>query len=53
MLVMLGNSAGAPPVDASSLGPALAIGAVFFLVCAFAMGVDFPDSRSRFSRLSG
>ena len=33
--------------------PAIATGLAFFAVCAFAMGVDFPDSQRRFSRLSG
>jgi protein-S-isoprenylcysteine O-methyltransferase Ste14 len=53
MLLMMLGSEPAPPVDVSSLGPAAAIGLVFFVVCGFAMGVDFPDSKSRFSRLSG
>jgi protein-S-isoprenylcysteine O-methyltransferase Ste14 len=47
------DSPGAPPPGASALLPALGIGLIFFVVCGFAMGVDFPDSRRRFSRLSG
>jgi phosphatidylglycerol:prolipoprotein diacylglycerol transferase len=53
LLVMMIDSAGAPRPESSALVPALAVGAVFFLVCGFAMGVDFPESQSRFSRLSG
>jgi len=53
LLVMMVHSSAAPPLTASALAPALAIGVAFFLVCGFAMGVDFPDSQRRFSRLSG
>jgi phosphatidylglycerol:prolipoprotein diacylglycerol transferase len=53
LLVMMVHSQQAPSVTASALFPALAIGLAFFLVCGFAMGVDFPDSQRRFSRLSG
>jgi phosphatidylglycerol:prolipoprotein diacylglycerol transferase len=53
LLVMMVHSPAAPPASASALAPAMAIGLAFFLVCGFAMGVDFPDSQRRFSRLSG
>jgi phosphatidylglycerol:prolipoprotein diacylglycerol transferase len=53
LLVMMVGSPGAPPLAASALVPALGVGLVFFVVCGFAMGVDFPDSQRRFSRLSG
>ena len=53
LLVMLIRSSNAPPLTASALLPALAIGLAFFAVCGFAMGVDFPESQRRFSRLSG
>jgi phosphatidylglycerol:prolipoprotein diacylglycerol transferase len=51
--MMMVPSAGAPPIEGSSLVPAAIVGLVFFLVCGFAMGVDFPESQKRFSRLSG
>jgi len=53
LLVMVVDSPAAPAVNISALAPALGIGALFFLVCGFAMGVDFPESQRRFSRLSG
>lgn len=53
LFVMMIGSPGAPPLEASALVPALGMGLVFFVVCGFAMGVDFPDSHRRFSRLSG
>jgi len=53
LFVMTVDSPGAPPLSASALLPALGIGLVFFVVCSFAMGVDFPESQRRFSRLSG
>ncbi len=53
LLAMTIPSPDAPTPSLSALGPALAMGAVFFAVCGFAMGVDFPDSQRRFSRLSG
>jgi protein-S-isoprenylcysteine O-methyltransferase Ste14 len=52
-VVMTVHSSSAPPVTASALLPALGMGFVFFIVCGFAMGVDFPESQRRFSRLSG
>lgn len=53
LLVMTLDSPGAPPVTVSAWLPALGMGLVFFVVCGFAMGVDFPESQRRFSRLSG
>jgi len=53
LLVMMIDSAGAPPLRAVALVPAMGIGLIFFVVCGFAMGVDFPGSQRRFSRLSG
>jgi len=53
MLVMMVDSRGAPAPATSTLIPALGTGAVFFVVCSVAMGVDFPESQRRFSRLSG
>jgi phosphatidylglycerol:prolipoprotein diacylglycerol transferase len=53
LLVMMLDSPGAPPITASALLPALGTGVVFFILCGFAMGVDFPESQRRFSRLSG
>ena len=53
LLVMMADAPAAPAVSISALVPALGIGVFFFLVCGFAMGVDFPESRRRFSRLSG
>jgi protein-S-isoprenylcysteine O-methyltransferase Ste14 len=53
LLAMMVPSAAAPPVGLSALLPALAVGMVFFAVCGFAMGVDFPESQRKFSRLSG
>lgn len=53
VIVMTVHSSSAPPVTASALLPALGVGLVSFVVCGFAMGVDFPESRRRFSRLSG
>ena len=53
LLVMMIDSAGAPPLRAPALVPAMGIGLIFFVVCGFAMGVDFPGSQRRFSRLSG
>jgi prolipoprotein diacylglyceryltransferase/protein-S-isoprenylcysteine O-methyltransferase Ste14 len=51
--VMMIPSQVAPPIGTSSLVPAMVVGFIFFLVCGFAMGVDFPESQRRFSRLSG
>lgn len=51
-LTFLGGAAAPAPstlFDSSVLTAALAIGVVYW----FAMGVDFPDSRRRFARLSG
>jgi phosphatidylglycerol:prolipoprotein diacylglycerol transferase len=53
LLVMMVDSPGAPALGVSALMPALGTGLVFFVVCGFAMGVDFPESQRRFSRLSG
>ena len=53
LLVMMVDSRGAPALGASALIPALGMGLVFFVLCGFAMGVDFPESQRRFSRLSG
>ena len=46
-------SASAPAFVPSAWPAALAVGVVFFVVCGAAMSVDLPDSRVRFSRLSG
>jgi prolipoprotein diacylglyceryltransferase len=51
-LTFLGGAPAPPPAtlfDSTLLTAALATGAVYW----FAMGVDFPDSRRRFARLSG
>lgn len=53
MLVMLINSANAPVINYSSLTSALITGILYFFTCWFALGVDFPNSKVRFSRLSG
>ena len=53
MLSMMVHAPPAPPPSLSALVPALVVGLVFFVVCGFAMGVDFPESQRRFSRLSG
>jgi phosphatidylglycerol:prolipoprotein diacylglycerol transferase len=53
LFAMMVDSPAAPPLRASAMTPAIGIGLVFFVVCGFAMGVDFPGSRRRFSRLSG
>jgi protein-S-isoprenylcysteine O-methyltransferase Ste14 len=53
LLVMLLDSPSAPLIATSAIFPALGIGLLFFVVCVFAMGVDFPESQRRFSRLSG
>ncbi len=53
LLVMMLDSPNTPPITTSSLFPALGIGMMFFVVCGFAMSVDFPESQRRFSRLSG
>ena len=53
LIAMTLPSDSAPPLGFSALIPALVVGAIFFGVCGFAMGVDFPESRRRFSRLSG
>lgn len=47
------SSASAPAPVAGAWPAAAAVGAVFFVVCGAAMSVDLPDSRVRFSRLSG
>jgi len=53
LLVMMLPAPAAPRINVANLVPALGMGAVFFVVCGCALGVDFPDSRRRFSRLSG
>lgn len=53
MLVMLAPSPPAPAVYFDSAGAAVIAGSVCFVICWFAYGMDFPDSRARFSRLSG
>ncbi len=53
MVLMMFNSSNAPAVSSSSLLPALITGIIYFLMCWFALGVDFPESKFRFSRLSG
>lgn len=53
MVMMTTGSPAAPPPQLASVPSAIGIGLVFFLVCGFAMGVDFPESKRRFSRLSG
>ena len=53
LAVMMVPSPAAPPIGTSSLAQAAVVGLVFFLVCGFAMGVDFPESQRRYSRLSG
>jgi phosphatidylglycerol:prolipoprotein diacylglycerol transferase len=53
LLVMMADGPAAPSVTASALIPAFGVGLIFFVVCGFAMGVDFPESQRRFSRLSG
>jgi hypothetical protein len=50
---MMVDSRGAPALSTSALIPALGTGLVFFVVCGFAMGVDFPGSQRRLSQLSG
>ncbi len=52
-LAMMVDSENARPVTASAILPAVATGIVFFFVCGFAAGVDFPESTRKFSRLSG
>lgn len=52
-LVMLADSDNAPPVAAAAFLPAIATGIAFFLLCGFVAGVDFPESKRKFSRLSG
>ena len=51
LLTALGHSSPAPAPEFhwQALPPALLIG----ILCAFAMGIDFPDSNRRFARLTG
>jgi len=53
MLVMLIAAPPAPALCATSLRPASILGVVFFTACWFAYGIDFPNSKARYSRLSG
>lgn len=53
MLVMLIAAAPAPALRATSLGSASIVGGVYFFICWFAYGIDFPNSKARYSRLSG
>ncbi len=53
LIVMMLDSPPTPPVTPAALLLALGSGLLFFVVCGGAMGVDFPESRRRFSRLSG
>jgi len=53
MLVMLIAAPPAPMLRSTSLGTASILGVVFFFICWFAYGIDFPNSRARYSRLSG
>jgi amino acid permease len=53
MLVMLITAPPAPMLRSTSLGTASILGVVFFFVCWFAYGIDFPNSKARYSRLSG
>jgi hypothetical protein len=54
LLLMLVRTPPAPVVDvAPAIGPAAAVGVLFFCVCGAAMSVDLPESKARFSRLSG
>jgi phosphatidylglycerol:prolipoprotein diacylglycerol transferase len=52
MLVMTANAGPAPGIGASSLVLACMTGGSFLLVCWFALGMDFPESKVMFSRLS-
>ncbi len=53
MVAMMFDAPPVPPVDFASLPAAFLAGGVFFLVCGLALSADFPESRARFSRLSG
>jgi hypothetical protein len=53
MLVCVLSAPPTPDATPAALLPAFALGALFIIICAFAMGIDFPQSRRRFSRLSG
>lgn len=53
VLVLLVPTASAPPLTSGAWPAALAVGAVFFVVCGAALSVDLPESTARFSRLSG
>ena len=53
MIIMLFDSPAVPAIQADSLLPAIMAGVVFFVVCGLAMSVDLPDSKKKFTRLSG
>jgi protein-S-isoprenylcysteine O-methyltransferase Ste14 len=53
LFVMLVPAPATPPLTWDAAGAAAAIGAVFVVVCGAAMSIDAPESRTRFSRLSG
>jgi len=53
MLIMLISSINAPSIQYSSLGFSIILGLIFFFICWFAYGIDFPNSNVKFSRLSG
>lgn len=53
VVALLVPSASAPPPDPAAWPAALGVGSAFFVICGAAMSVDLPDSRARFSRLSG
>ena len=50
-LTCFAGSAAPPPFAIPSTG-LVALGAIFFLIFAAAMGLDFPGSNRRFSRLA-
>lgn len=47
------DSGSARPITLDGLPAALGISVSLFIACGFVAGVDFPESRRRFSRLSG
>ncbi len=47
------DSGSARPLTLEGLPSNLAVSAILFIACGFVAGVDFPESRRRFSRLSG
>jgi phosphatidylglycerol:prolipoprotein diacylglycerol transferase len=51
--VMMVDSPPAPRPGAVALAAAGGMGLAFFILCGCGMGVDFPNSQRRFSRLSG